>query len=220
MTINDNLLDNLKPNQEKAVFFAKKQLPELVYDAVNLEGITIGGHKLSDQIITLNQSDAWKYLFNAIENNKFNLDKKFTCSLHNIAAKEESLTWGKFRDGQVTIAGTKYLPPEATQLDKSWDLMLTDANKIKRHYDKAIYIFLQMARNQFFYDVNKRLGRFMMNGYLLSQGLPVINLQVKHKLEFNRLMLDFYETNNTKDMTKFMKSCLDLVILKNFCDFS
>jgi len=32
-------LDTIKPNQEKAFFFAKRQLPEFVYDAVNLEGI-------------------------------------------------------------------------------------------------------------------------------------------------------------------------------------
>ncbi|MCA1785823.1 MAG: Fic family protein [Desulfobacteraceae bacterium] len=33
-------------------------------------------------------------------------------------------------------------------------------------YDRAIHFFLTMARNQFFYDVNKRMGRFIMNGLL------------------------------------------------------
>ena len=53
---------------------ACKQLSELVCDAVNLEGInftlpeiqtlldgiTVGGHKLSDQQIALNQAEAWQ----------------------------------------------------------------------------------------------------------------------------------------------------------------
>lgn len=33
-------LENMIPNQEKAIFLAKRQLPELVCDAVNLEGIS------------------------------------------------------------------------------------------------------------------------------------------------------------------------------------
>jgi hypothetical protein len=56
---------------------AKRQLSEFVCDAVNLEGInmtlqevqtllegiTVGGHKLSDQQITVNQGNAWRLLF-------------------------------------------------------------------------------------------------------------------------------------------------------------
>ena len=66
-------LNSIKPNKEKAVFLAKKQLPELITDAVNLEGInftlpevqtllagiTVGGHKLEAERITLNQAEAF-----------------------------------------------------------------------------------------------------------------------------------------------------------------
>jgi Fic family protein len=52
-----------------------------------------------------------------------------------------------------------------------------------------------MARTQFFYDVNKRMGRFIMNGYLLSHGYPAINLPAKSQQIFNQLMLDFYKSN-------------------------
>ncbi|TWI64834.1 hypothetical protein LZ24_03065 [Desulfobotulus alkaliphilus] len=48
-----------------------------------------------------------------------------------------------------------------------------------------------------------------MNGLLLSCGYPAINLPAKRQLEFNQLMLDFYETNNQKPMNIFMRSCLD-----------
>lgn len=60
---------NIKPNKKIALMLAKRSLPELVCDAVNLEGInftlpevqtlldgiTVGGHRLHDQEITLNQ---------------------------------------------------------------------------------------------------------------------------------------------------------------------
>lgn len=45
-------------------------------------------------------------------------------------------------------------------------------------YDQAITAFLPMVRNQFFWDVNKRTGRFAMNGILLSNSFPVINLNL------------------------------------------
>ena len=42
---------------------------------------------------------------------------------------------------------------------------------------------------QFFWDVNKRTGRFMMNGILLAQGFPIINVPSKRQQEFNTLDL-------------------------------
>ena len=221
-------ISSIKPNKEKALFLMKRQLSEFVCDAVNLEGIhytlpevqtllegvTVGGHKQSDQLITLNQAAAWRFLLGLIEQDRFSLDKEIACQIHAVAAKEESLTWGKFRSGGVTIAGSDYLPLLANQLDRCWDEMLQKANDLIDSYDRAIFVFLQMARNQFFYDVNKRMGRFMMNGLLLAEGLPAINLPAKKQLEFNTLMLDFYRSNDGESMTAFMKGCLDPRVLE------
>ncbi|MBF0433542.1 MAG: Fic family protein [Fibrobacteria bacterium] len=215
-------LSTIKPDTKKALFLLKRQLPEFVCDAVNLEGInytlpevqtlldgiTVGGHKLSDETITLNQAKTWKFLIESIESSKFSLQKDFACECHNIAAKEEALSWGVFRTGGVTIAGTDYLPPDANSLDSLWKTMIEQSKNIENIYECAIFIFLTMARTQFFYDVNERMGRFMMNGLLLSNGFPAINLPSKKQLEFNQLMLDFYNSNNIVPMTNFMMSCL------------
>jgi len=53
------------------------------------------------------------------------------------------------------------------------------------------------------------MGRFMMNGLLLSNGFPAINLPAKRQLEFNQLMTDFYVSNKTDSMNSFLRSCLD-----------
>ena len=218
------MLKNIIPNKNKALFLAKKQLSELVYDAVNLEGInytlpevqtlldgvTVGGHRVEDQHIVFNQINAWYFLFNNIEHNTFSLSTDFVLALHNISAKEEALKWGMFRQGGVNIAGTSYLPPSADKLPTLWDEMLASVDiknsSIDKTYTTAISIFLNMSRYQFFYDVNKRTGRLMMNGILLSNGLPAINLTAKKQLEFNQLMLEFYQTNDQKNMQEFMRS--------------
>ena len=73
-----------------------------------------------------------------------------------------------------------------------------------------------MARAQFFWDVNKRMGRFMMNGILLNQGFPIINVPAKRQIEFNQLMLDFYATAEVTEMNQFLRSCIHAKIIENF----
>lgn len=207
---------------------AKRQLSELVYDAVQLEGInytlpevqtlldgiTVGGHKLNDQQITLNQANTWKKLFSDIEENRFTLDKTYVCAIHKIAGFREALEWGRFRSGSVTIAGANYLPPSANQLDDIFVEMIASSHLIEDLYKRAVYIFLEMARSQYFYDVNKRMGRFVMNAILLHSGFPVINLPAKRQLEFNQKMLRFYDTRDHEEMTQFMLSCIDAQTIK------
>lgn len=224
----DKQINLIIPNQKKALMLAQRELAMFVYDAVHLEGInftlpeiqtlldgiTVGGHKLNEQQIAINQGNAWRHLFYSISNQSFSLTADYVCQLHHIAAKEETLEWGQFRTGGVTIAGTKYEPPPADKLPDCFGSMITEINVIENIYDKAISTFLIMARNQYFYDVNKRMGRFIMNGILLNEGYPAINLPASRQLEFNQLMLNFYDSNNKKPMIEFMKSCLDERIIK------
>ena len=219
---------NMTPNKSLSVAIAKRHLAEFVYDAVKLEGInftlpeiqtlidgvTIGGHTLADQQIAINQSNAWRVLFELISTGKFSLSAKVTCKLHAVAGKEESLEFGCFRSGNVTIAGTDYMPPEAVVLPSLFEKMINDAYQIEDIYDRAIHTFLTIARCQFFYDVNKRIGRLIMNGILLNHGYPAINVLAKRQLEFNQLMLDYYSSNNQNPMNKFLRSCLDKRIVK------
>lgn len=202
---------------------AQREVATFVYDAVQLEGInftlpeiqtlmegvTVGGHALSDQQIAVNQSDAWTQLFRWLKQGAFVVTAQKACELHAIAGKEEALEWGCFRSGGVTIAGTEYMPPNTKELPARFEEMINDMASYDDIYDKAIHLFLTMARCQFFYDVNKRMGRFMMNGLLLFHGYPAINLPVARKLEFNQLMLTFYDSGEQQPMNAFLRDCLD-----------
>jgi Fic family protein len=220
----------MKPNSRLAIQLAKRDLSTLVYDAVNLEGvamtlpevqtllegITVGGHKISDQNMALNQAKAWEFIFDLVKNERFRFDKTTALSVHNIAGQDEALEWGRFRSGYVTIAGSEYQPPAPAELEQAWLALQLQLESISDVYDRAISAFLQMARNQFFWDVNKRTGRFMMNGILLSHGYPIINVPAKRQEEFNRLMLDFYTNNDMQPMNGFLRDCLDIRLIKNF----
>lgn len=217
------MISGIKPNKDKALMLAQREIGVLVHDSVLLEGInftlpevntllegvTVGGHRLSDQLVAVNQGNAWRYLFAAVKKGEFSLSLPFVCALHGLAAKEEALEWGCFRSGSVTIAGSAYLPPKAGQLQSKFDELVISAAGFDDVYDQAIHVFLQMARHQFFYDVNKRMGRLMMNGVLLEAGYPALNLSAKRKLEFNELMMRFYESGDESEMNGLMRSCID-----------
>ncbi|MBK8452674.1 MAG: Fic family protein [Thiofilum sp.] len=181
-----------------------------------LDGITVGGHKISDQNMALNQAKTWETLFNLVDKNAFRFDKETTLKLHAIAAQEEALEWGQFRSGYVSIAGSSYEPPAPEELGERWAEVEKLVAQETDIYDQAITAFLQMARNQFFWDINKHMGHFMMNGILLSNGFPIINVPAKRQQEFNTLMLDFYSSNNMTPMNTFLRSCLNEKIIKNF----
>ena len=220
----------MTPNRALAKQLAVRDIPSLVYDAVNLEGvamslpevqalldgITVGGHKISDQNMAINQADTWKHLLALIKNENFTFSKAIALELHSIAGKDEALNWGTFRTGNVMIGGTDYEPPDPERLDDLWLEVESEVSKMTDIYNRAIAVFLKMARAQFFWDVNKRMGRFMMNGILLSNGYPIINVPVKRKQEFNQLMLDYYSTGAMSAMNEFARSCLNAKIINNF----
>jgi hypothetical protein len=92
---------HIRPNRDKALMLARRQLAELVCDAVNLEGIpftlpeiqtlldgvTVGGHKIADQQVAINQAKAWRYLFGLIEQQLFRVSMEAACALHAIAVR-------------------------------------------------------------------------------------------------------------------------------------
>jgi Fic family protein len=138
MFCSDPLTSSIKPNRDKALMLTKREVGVLVHDSVLLEGInftlpeintllegvTVGGHKLSDQQIVINQGNAWRYLFSAVKTGEFCLSLDFLYALHALSGKEEALEWGQFRSGGVTIAGSDYLPPKAADLEGKFSELL------------------------------------------------------------------------------------------------
>ena len=218
---------NIKIDRQKAFFQAKKMLPEYVFDTSQLEnnpisfpevqtlldGISIGGHKLRDVEQVLNIKNTWLMLLEKIINNKFEVTKQMFNEVNENIAKNEALEWGHFRTGKVCIAGTKtYVAPDFKDLDeifdKEIDLILNGFNPI----EQAIRIFLWGALNQFYWDGNKRTARIMANGILISSGIGVFNIKATDILEFNRLMIDFYDNKNASDIVKFLfEKCIKYI---------
>lgn len=220
-------IPQIKPDKNKAIFKAKKMLPEYVFDTSQLEnnpitfpevktlidGISIGGHKISDVNQVLNIKNAWLMILETVKNNKFDVTKELFHKVNSLIAREEALCWGKFRNGSVGIAGTKiYKAPNYEELDSIFDSELTAVLKGFSPAEQALRIFLWGALNQFYWDGNKRTARIISNGILLNSGLGIFNIKSEDILEFNCLMIDFYETKTADDIIKFLsEKCIGYI---------
>ncbi len=220
---------------ERVVFRFRRMLPEYVWDAgvlegnpftfpevkTLLEGVTVGGRKLSDQEQILNLAESSKYLVDLVNNRDFTLDKSTFCSLHALVARNEALEWGHFRGegpetqftpdvalgerGRFTPLTTE---PGAVRLNEVFASGIRSLEQnVSNPFERATAFFLFGSLQQFFVDGNKRTSRFMMNGVLMTEGVDAVSIPAVRAAEFNSRMVDFYTSRDATEMMAFVLDC-------------
>ena len=204
---------------EQNIFLAKRNLIDNVYsnarmEGINvtfpqtqtiLEGVNVPNLKLDDIQCILNLRDAWRYVINTI-NEEFNLE--YICKVNEYVARNESLEWGKLRNGNVQISGTTYIPevPNETTIKAEID----DILKIENTTERAIEYMLYGMRRQLFWDGNKRTSTICANKIMIQEGNGIIKVSDEHLEEFNKLLSEFYTTNDNKKIKQFIFDyCID-----------
>lgn len=220
---------------ERAAFRFARMLPEYVWDAGVLEGnpftypevktlldgVTVGGRKLSDQEQILNLAQSSRYLLDLVRRQEFKLDKQTFCALHAHVARNEALEWGHFRGEGAEVHYTpkvglgergRYTPPPtepgAGRLHAIFSEGLAALQEnVPNPFERATAFFLFGSLQQFFFDGNKRTSRFMMNGTLMTEGIDAISIPAMRATEFNSKMVEFYTTRDATRMMNFVLEC-------------
>ena len=222
-------------SNERVTFRFHRMLPEFVWDASVLEGnpftfpevktlldgVTIGGRKLSDQEQVLNLATSSKHLLALVKTNQFSLDKATFTELHGLIARNEALEWGHFRGegketGYTPDVGlgefARYTPLETRLGAPELNRVFTNGlgvlqSEVQQTFEKAAAFFLFGALQQFFFDGNKRTSRFMMNGILMSAGIDAISVPAAKAQQFNEKMVRFYLEKDATEMMAFLVDC-------------
>lgn len=219
----------------RVAFRFHRMLPEFVWDASMLEGnpftfpevktlldgVTVGGRKISDQEQVLNLAESSKHLLALVKTGKFSLDKTTFTEIHGLVARKEALEWGHFRGegdeksytpdvglgahGRYTPLATVAGAPELNRVFASG--LKAFESEVQQPFEKAAAFFLFGALQQFFFDGNKRTSRFMMNGILMSAGIDAISIPAAKAKEFNENMVRFYLTKDATEMMAFLIDC-------------
>ena len=124
--------------------------------------------------------------------------------------KDEALIVGDFRKGNIGIAGTvEYKCINYEDLEEVFKADIDKINSIDNLLEKAIILNLWLSYCQFFYDGNERTARLSSNLILLSNDIGVLSIPARYKVEYNKLMLDFYETLEADEVIKFiLEKCI------------
>jgi len=185
-----------------------------------MDGVTVGGRKISDQEQIVNLADSSKRLVQMVKSGAFDLNKKVFTELHGIVARKEALEWGAFRgEGKETttpnvdLDGTEVYTPLPTMPGaKELNRVFSEGVAALKEYapsplERGMAFFLFGAYQQFFFDGNKRTSRHMMNGVLMSSGIDAISIPAARALEFNSKMASFYPSQNATEMMAFLVDC-------------
>lgn len=206
---------------DRAVFRFKKMMPEFVFDSVKLEGnpftfpevktlldgVTVGGHRLSDQQQVLNQKRSCDALLRLLGTGTFDpLDMEQWIALNELVAEGEALFTGALRDGPVSIAGTAFCPPEASGLKFAFVDESRKIESIQNPVERAYVYSAWAAVNQFFWDGNKRTGRLIMNGVLIAAGLDALTIPASCQLAYNQACMRLYDENDATDLFVLMSN--------------
>ena len=171
-----------------------------------LKGQSVSGISIDDLMQVKHYGDGVKVLLAMLKDESFLLNEATASKLHEYVGKEEAFTWGKFRNTPVSIGNVDYIPPDSHLLkdiaQKGFDFL---EKQIESPSERAIAVFLFMARNQFFHDANKRTASLMMNGHLLQNGIYPITIFDKESEEFHTKLSEFYNTGNATKMMQFFE---------------
>ena len=207
-----------KLTKEQNIFLAKKVLVANIYNSARLEGINttypdtktildgvnVPSLKLDEINCILNLRDAWNFVLKNIESS---IDLDFICKVNAFVSRNESLEWGKLRNGKVGINGVDYIPkiPVKQEVETEISKILLEENAL----EKAIKLMFYLMRSQIFWDGNKRTSMIIANKIMIENGCGIITIKEEYISEFNKLLTDFYNTN---DMTKLKQFIYDKCI--------
>ena len=201
--------------QEQNIDFAKGLLVNSIYKSARLEGIDVTYNQVENilndvNILSLTPKeimkilglrDAWNYLLGSINEN---LDLGYLEALHSkiAIADVQYYELGKIRTENVLITGTVWRPelPDIEKLHKE----LTEVISMECCVEKAVTLMLWIMRTQPFKDGNKRVATLAANKVLIEGGKGLLQIQEESIFVFKKLLVEFYETNNSSKIKSFI----------------
>jgi len=194
----------------------RARLPELVWNAANLEGnsftlpevrslldgVTVGGHRTAEELQVLALSDAYGTLRDLVGYGRFHIDKSTSDRLNRIVARHETLDAGRFRgEGTLRRNGSELLRARFATLQER--LAETSDPRLQ-----ALIYFCSAARTRFYTGGNKRTALLMMTGILMSNGFDAVNVPGARRLEFDHALDTLFNTDDATELMAFLIDCV------------
>lgn len=139
------------------------------------DGITIGGKSMREHFEVKNHEKAIFFVEQLVMDTE-ELTEKNLLHLHALILDDIDQQWaGRYRNGQVRIAGSMHVPPNARSVSTNVSTLLQWIRNNPDGLDPvllAAYAHHRFVNIHPFFDGNGRTGRLLMNFILMQCGYP------------------------------------------------
>lgn len=203
---------------EDNVEFAKRQIVDSIYKEARVEGINVtfpetqqiydgflvNSLSYEDTTKIINLKHAWFFVFDSLE---YPFDLRYMRHINAIIETNLIRNAGVVRNISVRISGTDWIPeiPSPEKIDRE----INRIRQIENPTDRSLELMLSVMRGQYFEDGNKRTAQLVANHEMISNGCGIISVPVGLKAEFSSLLVDYYESDDSKRIKEFLyDSCI------------
>jgi len=164
------------------------------------QGITVKGKPLKDHLEAKNHKEALDYLYELVEHEGQNtISETLIKNLHELIIQDiDKDIAGSYRNVDVFITGTKHKPPSALEVPQKMSGLVSWARK---NYGKMnIVEFSAIFHHKFvhihpFRDGNGRVGRLLMNIFLMKYGFPITIILNNDRKKYYRVLSEADDSN-------------------------
>lgn len=197
--------------------FARANMKANIYDQAVLEGVAtsfpqteeiiengkVNGVSATDVQKILNLKHAWEFILDA-DVIQSETNYHMLCHIAKLVNEGFFYDGGRIRGIPVTIGGCSYKPPipiESVVKETIDEIRSQDKDAV----DIAIELCLYCMKTQVFTDGNKRASVIFANHFLIAHGMGFIVIPEKDVPEFKKLLVRFYEGDDTGNISGFMR---------------
>ncbi len=152
------------------------------------DGITVGGKPLKYCYEATGHAKAYDYMISVARGGDLEITEEVISKLHKLFyAGIDSEYAGRYRDIQVLMTGTEYLPPTPEDVP---DLMGEFVEKLREFKDTmhpieyAAYAHRRLVDIHPFIDGNGRTARLLMNLILINRGYVAVSISPVLRFEY------------------------------------
>ena len=186
------------------------------------DGITVGGKPIRDCYEATGHARAYDYMLETARGGEFTISEEIICRLHELFyAGIDQEHAGKYRDVQVFITGTDYIPPEAEKVPGQMAELAAELNEKKGRLHPVVlaaYAHRRLVDIHPFQDGNGRTARLLMNLILVNKGYCLISIPPVLRHDYITALQQAQRTESPSDdaFIKLLCEC-ELEAQRDYC---
>jgi Fic family protein len=175
------------------------------------EGITVRGKSLREHLEARNHSDAIDYV-EKLARKKTTIGQDDVLRVHELLLRGiDDQNAGKYRSGQVRVAGATFMPPSAEKITPMISELLQTLSENPdelRPIELAAFFHHRFVYLHPFLDGNGRTARLLMNVVLMRTGYPFTVLLKVDRPKYLRALSEA-DNGNLIPFANFVATCVE-----------